>query len=93
MATRSPGAAPSAAQKGRDKRDLMDAVADAVDELCRVGVIEPTAHQGERVVTGLRLGQLGAVVDESITLEGHRITSIPRMYGRSTSGTSTEPSG
>ncbi|MDQ2990496.1 MAG: ATP-dependent RNA helicase HrpA, partial [Pseudomonadota bacterium] len=26
-----------AAQKGRDKRDLMDAVADAVDELCSVG--------------------------------------------------------
>jgi ATP-dependent helicase HrpA len=32
-----PGAAPTAAQKGRDKRDLMDAVADAVDELCGVG--------------------------------------------------------
>jgi ATP-dependent helicase HrpA len=32
-----PGAAPTAAQKGRDKRDLMDAVADAVDELCSVG--------------------------------------------------------
>ena len=32
-----PGAVPSAAQKGRDKRDLMDAVADAVDELCSVG--------------------------------------------------------
>ncbi|MET0962989.1 MAG: ATP-dependent RNA helicase HrpA, partial [Noviherbaspirillum sp.] len=32
-----PGAVPNAAQKGRDKRDLMDAVADAVDELCAVG--------------------------------------------------------
>ena len=32
-----PGAAPTAAQKGREKRDLMDAVADAVDELCGVG--------------------------------------------------------
>jgi ATP-dependent helicase HrpA len=32
-----PGAAPTAAQKGREQRDLMDAVADAVDELCRLG--------------------------------------------------------
>lgn len=32
-----PGAVPSAAQKGREQRDLMDAVADAVDELCRIG--------------------------------------------------------
>jgi len=32
-----PGAAPTAAQKGREQRDLMDAVADAVDELCRIG--------------------------------------------------------
>ncbi|MDP9109149.1 MAG: DEAD/DEAH box helicase, partial [Pseudomonadota bacterium] len=32
-----PGAAPSMAQKERGQRDLMDAVADAVDELCRVG--------------------------------------------------------
>ena len=31
------GAVPTAAQKGREKRDLMDAVADAVDELCSVG--------------------------------------------------------
>ncbi len=32
-----PGAPPTAAQKGREQRDLMDAVADAVDELCRIG--------------------------------------------------------
>ncbi|QAU35211.1 ATP-dependent RNA helicase HrpA [Janthinobacterium sp. 17J80-10] len=32
-----PGAPPTAAQKGREQRDLMDAVADAVDELCRLG--------------------------------------------------------
>ena len=32
-----PGAAPTIAQKERGQRDLMDAVADAVDELCRVG--------------------------------------------------------
>jgi ATP-dependent helicase HrpA len=32
-----PGAAPTAAQKERGQRDLMDAVADAVDELCRIG--------------------------------------------------------
>jgi ATP-dependent helicase HrpA len=32
-----PGMAPNAAQKGREQRDLMDAVADAVDELCRIG--------------------------------------------------------
>ncbi|MES2537037.1 MAG: ATP-dependent RNA helicase HrpA [Pseudomonadota bacterium] len=32
-----PGAAPSMAQKERGQRDLMDAVADAVDELCRIG--------------------------------------------------------
>jgi ATP-dependent helicase HrpA len=32
-----PGLAPSAAQKERGQRDLMDAVADAVDELCRIG--------------------------------------------------------
>ncbi len=32
-----PGAAPTAAQKGREQRDLMDGVADAVDELCRIG--------------------------------------------------------
>ncbi|TCS35734.1 ATP-dependent helicase HrpA [Paucimonas lemoignei] len=32
-----PGAVPTAAQKGREQRDLMDAVADAVDELCRIG--------------------------------------------------------
>nr|WP_217343850.1 ATP-dependent RNA helicase HrpA [Noviherbaspirillum sp. L7-7A]MBV0877935.1 ATP-dependent RNA helicase HrpA [Noviherbaspirillum sp. L7-7A] len=32
-----PGAVPTAAQKGRGKRDLMGAVADAVDELCGVG--------------------------------------------------------
>ena len=32
-----PGAALSMAQKERGQRDLMDAVADAVDELCRVG--------------------------------------------------------
>ncbi len=32
-----PGAAPTAAQKERGQRDLMDAVVDAVDELCRIG--------------------------------------------------------
>ncbi len=32
-----PGAALSMAQKERGQRDLMDAVADAVDELCRIG--------------------------------------------------------
>jgi ATP-dependent helicase HrpA len=32
-----PGAAPTAAQKEKGQRDLMDAVVDAVDELCRVG--------------------------------------------------------
>jgi ATP-dependent helicase HrpA len=31
------GAAPTAAQKERGQRDLMDAVADAVDEVCRIG--------------------------------------------------------
>ena len=31
------GTAPSVAQKERGQRDLMDAIADAVDELCRVG--------------------------------------------------------
>ncbi|MDB5761493.1 MAG: hrpA [Herminiimonas sp.] len=31
------GAAPTIAQKERGQRDLMDAVADAVDELCRIG--------------------------------------------------------
>jgi ATP-dependent helicase HrpA len=31
------GAAPTAAQKERGQRDLMDAVVDAVDELCRIG--------------------------------------------------------
>ncbi len=31
------GAVPTVAQKERGQRDLMDAVADAVDELCRVG--------------------------------------------------------
>nr|WP_233556281.1 ATP-dependent RNA helicase HrpA [Noviherbaspirillum sedimenti] len=36
-ATPKPGVAPSVAQKGREQRDLMDAVADAVDELCRLG--------------------------------------------------------
>ncbi len=32
-----PGSAPSAAQKERGQRDLMDAVVDAVDELARIG--------------------------------------------------------
>ncbi|MFC5474922.1 ATP-dependent RNA helicase HrpA [Paraherbaspirillum soli] len=32
-----PNAAPSAAQRDRDQRDLMDAVVDAVDELARIG--------------------------------------------------------
>ncbi len=32
-----PGAAPTIAQRDRGQRDLMDAVADAVDELCRIG--------------------------------------------------------
>ena len=32
-----PGGAPSMAQKERNQRDLMDAVTDAVDELCRIG--------------------------------------------------------
>ncbi|MDB5842273.1 MAG: hrpA [Herminiimonas sp.] len=31
------GATPTAAQKERGQRDLMDAIADAVDELCRIG--------------------------------------------------------
>lgn len=32
-----PGAAPTIAQRERGQRDLMDAIADAVDELCRIG--------------------------------------------------------
>jgi ATP-dependent helicase HrpA len=32
-----PGAQPTAAQKEKGQRDLMDAVVDAVDELCRIG--------------------------------------------------------
>ncbi len=35
--TAKPGEPPPKAQAARDKRDLMDAVVDAVDELCRIG--------------------------------------------------------
>ena len=68
-ATPRPGAAQqTAAQKERGARELMDAIADAVDELCRLG--RPGDHRPdvERIVSGLVRDGLAERVAEMIRL-------------------------